>query len=47
MVDDEIDNHANAALPAAMGEFDKITKRAVAWVHAIIIGDVIAIVLAG
>jgi hypothetical protein len=47
MVDDEIDDDADAALPAAMGEFDEVAERAVSRVDAIIVRDVVAIVLAG
>ena len=47
VVDDEIDDHADAALLAAMGEFDEVAERAIARVDAVIVGDVIAIVLAG
>ena len=47
MVDDEVDDHADAALLAAMGEFDEIPERAVARIDAIIIGDIVAVVLAG
>jgi hypothetical protein len=37
---------ANAPLHAAMGEFDKIAKRAVSRVDAIIVGDIVPVVLA-
>src|ERR1700733_15526555 len=43
VIDDEIDDHANAALPAAMGEFDKVAKRAVARVQAVKIRYVVDI----
>ena len=47
MVDDEIDNYANAALSAAMGEFNKVAKRAIPRIDATIVGDIVAVVLAG
>ena len=47
VVDDEIDDDADAALPAAMGEFDEVAERAVARIDAVIVGDVVAVVLAG
>jgi hypothetical protein len=47
MVDDELDSDANAALSAAMGEFNKVVKRAVPRIDAIIVGDIVAVFLAG
>jgi hypothetical protein len=47
VVDDEVDDDADAALPAAMGEFDKVAQRAVARIDAIIVRDIVAVVLAG
>src|SRR6185437_12426501 len=47
VVDDEIDDDTDAALPATMGEFDEIPERAVAWIDTVIIRDVVTIVLAG
>ena len=47
VVDDEVDDDADAALLAAMGEFDEIAERAVARIDAVIIRDVVAVVLAG
>ncbi len=44
VVDHEIDDHADAALPAAMGELDEIAERAVARIDAVIVGDVVAVV---
>ncbi len=46
VVDDEIDDDANAALLAAMGEFDEVAERAVAGIDAVIVGDVVAVVAA-
>ena len=46
VVDDEVDDHADAALLAAMGELDEIAERAVARIDAVIVGDVVAVVLA-
>jgi hypothetical protein len=46
VVDDEIDNDANAALRAAMGELDEIAERAVTGIDAVIVGDIVAVVAA-
>ena len=47
VVDDEIDDDANAALFAAMGELDEIAERAVAGIDTVVVGDIVAIVAAG
>src|SRR2546423_6918758 len=47
MIDDEIDDDPDAALLAAMGEFDKIAERAVARIDAVIVRNVVAVVPAG
>ncbi len=47
MVDDKVDDHADAALLAAMGELDEIAERAVARIDAVIVGDIVAIIPAG
>ena len=47
VIDDEVDDDADAALLAAMGEFDEIAERAVSRIDAVIVGDVVAVVLAG
>src|SRR2546430_14426261 len=47
MIDDEIDDDPDAALLAAMGEFDKIAERAVARIDAVVVRDVVAVVSAG
>src|SRR5215475_8801135 len=44
MVDDEVDEHADAALPCTVGEIDKVAKRPIALVNAIVVGDVVAVV---
>jgi hypothetical protein len=44
VVDDEVDEHAYAALLRAVREFDKIADCAVAWIDAVIIGYVVAII---
>src|SRR6202012_3261685 len=46
VIDKEVDNDADAALLAAVGELDKIAERAVARIDAIVIGDVVAVILA-
>ncbi|MFK4562285.1 hypothetical protein ABIF95_004815 [Bradyrhizobium ottawaense] len=47
VVDDEIDDNPDAALLAAVGELDEIAERAVTRIHAVIVGDVVAVVAAG
>ncbi len=47
VVDDEVDDDADAALPAAMGEFDEVAERAVTGIDTVIIRDVVAVVPAG
>ena len=47
VIDHKIDDDPHAALPAAMGEFDKVAQAAVARIDAIIVRDVVAVVLAG
>jgi hypothetical protein len=46
VIDNEIDNDADAALSAAMSEFDEIAERAVARIDAVIVGNVVAVVSA-
>src|SRR6185437_10969044 len=46
VIDDEIDDDANAALSAAVGEFHEIAERAVSLVDTIIVGNVVTVVLA-
>ena len=41
---DEIDDQANAALLAAVGEFDEIAESAVAGIDVVVVGDVVSIV---
>src|SRR5215469_15401212 len=47
VVDDEVDEDAEAALIAGMGEFDEVAERAVAWVDVVVVGDVVAVVAHG
>ena len=47
VIDHKIDDDPHAALPAAMGELDKVAQTAVARIDTIIVGDVVAVVLAG
>ena len=44
VINDEIDDQANAALFAAMREFDEIAESAVARIDVVVVGDVVAIV---
>jgi hypothetical protein len=45
VVDDKIDDDADAALPAAMSKFDKVAERTVTPINAVIVGDIVAVVL--
>ena len=47
VIDHEVDDDADAALLAAVGEFDEVAQRAVARIDAVIVRDVVAVVLAG
>ena len=47
VIDDEIDEDAEAALLAAVGEFDEVAEGAVAGVDAVVVGYVVAVVAAG
>ena len=47
VVDDEVDDHADAALLGAVGELDEVAERAVARIDAVVVGDVVAVVAAG
>ena len=47
VIDDEVDDQANAALFAAVREFDEIAERTVAGIDVVIVGDVVAIVAKG
>ena len=44
VVDDEIDDDADAALLGAVGELDEVAERAVARIDAVVVGDVVAVV---
>ena len=46
VVDDEVDDHADAALLGRVGELDEVAERAVARVDAVVVGDVVAVVAA-
>ena len=47
VINDEVDDDADAALLTAMGEFDKVSERAVAGIDTVIVGDIVAVVLPG
>src|SRR6266700_7833405 len=47
VVDDQIDQNAHSTLRRTMCEFDKIAERAIAWVHVVVIRDVVAPVTIG
>src|SRR5262245_8563373 len=44
VIDDEIDDHPDAALRRAMGEFDEIPERTEGRIDVVVIADVIAVV---
>ena len=44
VIDDEVDDHADAALLGAVRELDEVAERAVARIDAVVIGDVVAVV---
>ena len=46
VVDHQVDEDADAALFAAVGELDEIAERAVARIDAVVVRDVVAVVLA-
>jgi hypothetical protein len=47
VVDHEVDQHAHAALLAGVRQLDEITQRPVAGIDRVMVGDVVAVVLAG
>ena len=47
VIDDEIDQHADAALRGAVRELDEIAERPVSRIDAVVVGDVVAVVAAG
>jgi hypothetical protein len=44
MIEDQINQHADASLLRGVCEFDEISKRTVAWVYAIIVCNIITII---
>jgi hypothetical protein len=44
VIDDEIHNYANAALATAVGKFDKVAKRPITRIDAVIVRYVVAVV---
>ena len=44
MVHHEINQHPDPALLRGMGDFDKITGRTVAWIDAVVVGNVLAVI---
>jgi len=47
VVDDEIDNDADAVLLGGVRELDEVAERTIGRIDVVIIGDVVAVVLAG
>ena len=47
VVDDEIDDHAQAELLGVIHELDELAERAELRVHAVVVGDVVAVVAIG
>ena len=46
VIDNEVDDHADAALLGAVCEFDKIAHRPEGRIDGVVVGNVVAIVLA-
>jgi hypothetical protein len=46
VIDDEIDDRANAVLRRAMRKFDEITERSEGGIDGVIVRDVVAVVFA-
>src|ERR1700743_796933 len=44
MVDDEVDDHADAALLAAVRELNEVAESSVAGIDVVIVGDVVTVV---
>src|SRR5579871_2791568 len=44
VIDDKVDDQANATLFTAVRELDEITKSAVAGIDVVVVGDVVAVV---
>ena len=47
VVDDKVDEHADAALLRTVGEVDEIAERAIALIHAIVVRHVVSVVTMG
>ena len=47
VIDDQVDDDADAALLAAVGELDEVAERAVARIDVVVVRDVVAVVAAG
>ena len=47
MVDHEVDEHAQAALAAGVGELDEVAERAVLRLDIVVVGDVVTVVATG
>jgi hypothetical protein len=47
VVDDEIDDHADAAHAGLLGELDEVPQRPEARIDAVVVGDVVAVVAVG
>src|SRR5690242_1223069 len=47
MVDDKVNNHPDAAHAGLAGELDEVTQRTEPGIHAVVIGDIVAIVAIG
>ena len=44
VIDDQVDDDANAALLRLVSELDEIAERAVARVHRVIVGHIVAVI---
>jgi len=47
VVDDKVNEHADAALPASPRELDEVAERPVAWIDVVIIRDIVAVIATG
>ena len=42
VVDDQVDDYTDPALPRSLSELDEVAKGAIAGVDAVVVGDVVA-----
>ena len=44
MVNHQVDQDAQSALPAALGKFHEVSQSAIAWIYPVVICDIVAII---